>query len=82
MLSANLNFIEKIKEIAEAKQIQLSQLAIAWILRRAEVCAVIVGSRKPSQIDESIKGADIILSKEEIHEIADYLEIYEKEIER
>jgi L-glyceraldehyde 3-phosphate reductase len=43
-----------------------AQLAIAWNLRRPEVTSAITGPRKPAEIEDSSKGADWILTKEDI----------------
>lgn len=49
----NLIFIEKLRLIAQNKGCSLSQLAIAWVLRKPEVTAAIVGARRPEQIQET-----------------------------
>lgn len=67
--SATLALVEKLKPIAERSKRTLAQLAIAWVLRRPEVTAAIVGARKPSQIAETAPAADWILSKTDITEI-------------
>jgi aryl-alcohol dehydrogenase-like predicted oxidoreductase len=41
-------------------------LAIAWVLRRPEVTAAIVGARRPSQIEETALAADWDLSQEDV----------------
>jgi aryl-alcohol dehydrogenase-like predicted oxidoreductase len=48
-------------------------LAIAWILRRKEVTAAIVGARSPAQIQETAKAADWELSATDVDEIEQYL---------
>jgi aryl-alcohol dehydrogenase-like predicted oxidoreductase len=68
-LSANLNLIEQLKPIAKRNGITLSQLAIAWVLRRPEVTAAIVGARRPKQIEETVQAGDHILSGQDIEEI-------------
>jgi aryl-alcohol dehydrogenase-like predicted oxidoreductase len=67
--SINLEFVEKLKPIAERNGKTLAQLAIAWVLRRPEVTAAIVGARKPSQIAETAPAGDWILSETDIAEI-------------
>lgn len=57
-LSANLDFIDGIKAIAERNERHLAQLAIAWVLRRTEITSAIVGARHPSQIVETVGAAD------------------------
>lgn len=61
-LSANLELIEGLRPIAARHGRTLGQLAIAWVLRRPEVTAAIVGARRPSQIEETAPAADWELS--------------------
>jgi aryl-alcohol dehydrogenase-like predicted oxidoreductase len=65
----NLDFVEKLKPIAERNDRPMSQLAIAWVLRRPEVTAAIVGARRPDQIEQTAKAAEWELSPVEIAEI-------------
>jgi aryl-alcohol dehydrogenase-like predicted oxidoreductase len=67
--SVNLEFVEKLKPIARKVGKTVSQLAIAWTLRRPEVTAAIVGARKPAQIEETAPAADWNLTKNDIAEI-------------
>ncbi|MGA2678304.1 MAG: aldo/keto reductase [Sedimentisphaerales bacterium] len=67
--SATLSLVDKLRPIAERNKGTLAQLAIAWVLRRPEVTAAIVGARKPSQIAETAPAADWILTKNDIIEI-------------
>ena len=67
--SATLALVDKLRPIAEKNKRTLAQLAIAWVLRRPEVTAAIVGARKPSQIAETAPAADWKLSKNDIAEI-------------
>ena len=68
-LNANLALVEKLRPIAERNGRTLAQLAIAWVLRRPEVTAAIVGSRRPSQIEGTAPAGDWTLSAEDIAEI-------------
>ena len=68
-LTANLDFVEKLRPIAARYGRPLGQLAIAWALRRAEITAVIVGARRPSQIEESAPGDDWVLDDAVLEEI-------------
>ena len=65
--SINLEFVEKLKPIAAKAGRTVSQLAIAWVLRRTEVTAAIVGARRPSQIEETAKAADWKLARSDIN---------------
>jgi aryl-alcohol dehydrogenase-like predicted oxidoreductase len=68
-LSTNLAFVEKLRPIAERNGKTVAQLAIAWVLRRPELTAAIVGARCPSQIEETIQAGDWQLSAEDVAEI-------------
>jgi aryl-alcohol dehydrogenase-like predicted oxidoreductase len=68
-LSANLALVERLCPIAERHGRAVAQLAIAWVLRRSEVTAAIVGARRPSQIEETAPAGDWALSAEDIAEI-------------
>jgi len=67
--TATLQLVDKLRPIAERNGKTLAQLAIAWVLRRPEVTAAIVGARRPGQIEETAPAADWTLSKEDIEEI-------------
>jgi aryl-alcohol dehydrogenase-like predicted oxidoreductase len=68
-LSANLALVEGLRPIAARNGRTLGQLAIAWVLRRPEVTAAIVGARRPAQIEETVAAGDWVLSGEDIAEI-------------
>jgi aryl-alcohol dehydrogenase-like predicted oxidoreductase len=72
-LSANLALVERLRTLAERSGRTVAELAIAWVLRRLEVAAAIVGARRPSQIEETASAGDWTLSPEEIAEVEDLL---------
>jgi aryl-alcohol dehydrogenase-like predicted oxidoreductase len=69
-LSHNLRLVEGLKKIPSSGRKSLGELAVAWILRRPEVTAAIVGSRKPEQVGETVGAASNPLSAEEEKGIA------------
>ncbi|MGQ9709720.1 MAG: aldo/keto reductase [Anaerolineae bacterium] len=73
LLSANLALVDGLREIARRYGRTVSQLAIAWTLRRPEVTGAIVGARRPEQIEETAPAADWILPPEVLAEIDDLL---------
>jgi aryl-alcohol dehydrogenase-like predicted oxidoreductase len=77
-LSVNLALIETLRPIAERNGKKLAQLAIAWVLRRPELTAAIVGARRPSQIEETAPAGDWTLSQEDTAEIDALLEERDK----
>jgi len=77
-LSANLKLIEQLKPIAERNNLSMGQLAIAWVLRRPEVTAAIVGARRPQQIEETVKAGNKTLMKADIEQIQALLAEHER----
>lgn len=74
-LELNLELVEAIRPIAEDSGRPMAQLPIAWVLRRPEVTAAIVGVRKPSQIEETGGGGDWVLSDDEVVAIEEALRV-------
>lgn len=72
-LSANLTLVDGLRPIAEKNGKTVAQLAIAWVLRRPEVTAAIVGARRPAQIEETVAAGDWSLSPEDVKAIEDLL---------
>jgi len=68
-LTANLAFIEKMGQLAHKFDHSLGELAVAWVLRRSEITAAIVGARRPSQIEQITPASDWNLSAEIVAEI-------------
>jgi len=60
-LTVNMHCVEQLKRIAEAYEKTVSQMAIAWVLRRGEITSAIVGARSQSQIEETVAAGDWIL---------------------
>ncbi|HUW20036.1 MAG TPA: aldo/keto reductase, partial [Sedimentisphaerales bacterium] len=72
-LSATLELVEKLADIAGRSGRTTAQLAISWVLRRSEVTAAIVGARRPDQIKETAPASDWTLAAEDIEEIEQLL---------
>ncbi len=65
----NLSKVKKLGEIAKSLDITTSQLALAWILRRPEISAAIVGATRPQHVIENAAASDVELSKEVLDQI-------------
>ena len=61
-----LQLVEKLKVIAEPSGHTVSQLAVAWTLRRPEVTSAIVGARRRGQITETVRAAEWPLGQAEL----------------
>jgi aryl-alcohol dehydrogenase-like predicted oxidoreductase len=75
--SMNVELVESLRGIAERNQRTLAELAIAWVLRRPELTAAIVGARRPSQIEGTAPASDWALSAEDAAEIELLLSAHE-----
>jgi len=70
----NLSKVRKLGEIASSQDITTSQLALAWILRRPEISAAIVGATKPEHVVESVGASDVTLSPDILEQIEEVLD--------
>jgi aryl-alcohol dehydrogenase-like predicted oxidoreductase len=68
-LDQRLPQIQKLGALADRKGIQLSQLALAWMLSHPEMTSCIIGATKPEQVKENAAAAEVKLSPEELEEI-------------
>jgi len=73
-LSATVDVLEQLKPFTEQSGHTLAQLAVAWVLRRPEVTAAIVGARRPGQISQTAPAGDWILDVDIIQKINNMLE--------
>ncbi|NTU55267.1 MAG: aldo/keto reductase [Anaerolineales bacterium] len=79
-LTANLSFVEKLEEIASRYKRTPGELAVAWVLRRPEIAAAIVGARRPSQIEQTISASNWQLPIEMVNEIEHLLDVRDSRI--
>jgi voltage-dependent potassium channel beta subunit len=73
LMPENIEKVKKIQLLAEEIDITVSQLALAWILRRDEMSAAITGATKSEQVESNVKASDINLSKETLQSIEEIL---------
>jgi aryl-alcohol dehydrogenase-like predicted oxidoreductase len=81
-LSANLEFVEKLRSHANKNNKTVAQLAIAWVLRRQEVTSAIVGARNPLQIEQTVPAGDWVLSEEDNVQLDAILEEHHAKLEK
>jgi aryl-alcohol dehydrogenase-like predicted oxidoreductase len=65
----NLDRVARLTAIAARRGRTVAQLAIQWVLRHPGVSAVIVGARRPSQIEQDVGGDGWDLSPDDLAEI-------------
>jgi len=65
----NLQLVERFKEIAAELGHTPAQLALAWVLHRADDVAPIPGTRRVERLEENAAAADIELGEEQLREL-------------
>jgi len=61
--------INKIKKISQELEIEMAELALAWVLERPGITTVVAGARNPEQIKINARASDIEISKDFFEEI-------------
>ncbi|AFC30437.1 aldo/keto reductase [Paenibacillus mucilaginosus 3016] len=69
-----LRQVEQLTAIAAELSIQVSQLALAWVLRQENVASALVGASRPEQVTENAAASGITLSSEVLQRIEAVLE--------
>ena len=59
-------FLEKLKPLAEEKNVTLGQLVIRWTIEHPGITVALVGARNSEQAIQNAKAADVILTDQEI----------------
>jgi len=66
-----LEAVQRLRPIADGLGITMAQLALAWVLRRPEVAAAIIGASRPEQVAENAAASDIELDGATLRAIDD-----------
>ena len=70
--TANLAAIGALSELAAAKRIAVTQLALAWLLAQGDDIVPIPGTRSADRLAENVESASVVLTqqdRERVHEI-------------
>ena len=58
--------IDSMRTIADARGCSVARIALAWLLHQPQVSTIIIGAKRPEQLDDNIEAVDISLSAEEL----------------
>lgn len=58
--------IDVLREIANERETAISTIALAWLLSQSAVTSVIVGAKRPEQLQENLRATDLNLNEEEL----------------
>lgn len=61
--------IEVMKRIADHKNVTVAQIALAWLLHQPVVTTVIIGAKKPEQLEDNLKATSVTFTEEELQEL-------------
>ncbi|MDU4353963.1 aldo/keto reductase [Phytobacter diazotrophicus] len=61
--------IDVMRVIAEEKGVSVAQIALAWLLHQPVVSSVIIGAKRPDQLEDNIAATHIRLTEEELRQL-------------
>lgn len=67
---SNLAKVEKLRTLANARGIEVSNLVLAWYLSQEVIDVIIPGAKRPEQLKNNLKAIEVKLSLEEIEKIS------------
>jgi len=70
----NFKKVENLKGLANENNMEVSHLALAWLLNKQGIDTVIPGGKRAEQIRESVRAVDISLNKQDMIQIESILE--------
>ena len=65
----NLDLVEAVKNLADAKEVTPAQLALAWVLHQGDDMAPIPGTTRVEHLEDNVAAAQVQLSEEELSEL-------------
>jgi aryl-alcohol dehydrogenase-like predicted oxidoreductase len=68
-----LEAVQRLRSVADAAGLTMSQLSLAWVLHQRNVAAAIIGASRPEQVHENAAAADVKLSAETLRAIDEAL---------
>jgi aryl-alcohol dehydrogenase-like predicted oxidoreductase len=68
-----LEAVDRLRPIAEDAGVSMTEMALAWVLRRPELASAIVGASRPEQVHANARASGIELSEDTVAAIDDAL---------
>jgi aryl-alcohol dehydrogenase-like predicted oxidoreductase len=62
MNEATLEAVERLRPIAEGAGLTMTEMALAWVLRRPELASAIIGASRPEQVHANAKASGVELT--------------------
>jgi aryl-alcohol dehydrogenase-like predicted oxidoreductase len=73
-LREHLPTMQKLGEWAHARDLTLSQLALAWLLHQPAMVSPIIGASRPEQVRENASASQVKLSHDDLQHIESILQ--------
>ena len=70
-LDHNLQLVERLRSVADAKDASVAQVAIAWVLGRGDDIVPLIGARRPDRLTEALGALDLELDVTDLQAIED-----------
>jgi aryl-alcohol dehydrogenase-like predicted oxidoreductase len=67
----NLAMVDRVRELASARKVSASELALAWVLAQGDDIVVIPGTKRRTYLEENARAGDLTLGKTELATIDD-----------
>ncbi len=68
-LDHNLALVDRLREVGEAHDASVAQVAIAWVASRGEDIVTLVGARRRDRLHEALGAADLQLNTDDLERI-------------
>ncbi|MEK4360171.1 aldo/keto reductase [Paenibacillus sp. FSL M7-1455] len=65
-LDKSYRIIDVLEEIAKERESTVARIALAWVLHQPAVTSVIVGAKRPDQLQDNLAASDIELTQDEL----------------
>lgn len=65
-LDKSYRIIDVLEEIAKERESTVARIALAWVLHQPAVASVIVGAKRPDQLQDNLAASDIELTPDEL----------------
>jgi aryl-alcohol dehydrogenase-like predicted oxidoreductase len=65
-LAHNLELVEALRKVAEARGVTAAQAAIAWVLTQGPDIVPLIGARRRDRLAEALAALDVALSTEDL----------------
>lgn len=63
--------VDAVREVADSREVTMSQVALAWLAQQPAVTSVILGARTVEQLTDNLGAADLELTPEEVARLSE-----------